>query len=620
MRMRKVCISLAVLALASIALGQDTAGRFRLSFSETDVAQVLKAVSMRTGVNIVYSGQTKIPITLNVSAESAEDALRSIVSAAGLSYRQTGGVYVVASSATMKQALEPYFHRARFTPKSATPPEIVKLFSDSLPHGIVREMPDHVVLHAVLEDIRQAGTLFDAEEQRAAQRVHPVTRLVPLRHLSHTNAQQMISAVHPELRVSAIGDESGVGRALSMTGPAEIIARAEELLERMDMPVAQRALSYHVYALRFTSAPAVKEFMKDAIPSVEVIAAPEAYAPSRPRFNPISGARIGETGSSGGGAAGAQGAGGGAGAGMSRGGQGQNESNQRPYRDGDYATTVVLRGPEQDVQAAILLLEQLDVRPRQVMVEVRVVETSPDFAERMGFRWSWTRLGFYEAAPGTSVQTSDSGGIGGDFTSFLTRPAGFGQISRVPFSFQTFLDAQIQNKEARLLANPSLSVLDNSDGSFFIGDTIRARIAQAGALGGQTVEVMEFPVGIIMLVRPRVNGDGMITLRVNPVISTVTALDQNNIPQTSTREADTTLIVRDGETIVIGGLIRDEYARIVQSVPFLSQLPVIGELFKNRSTTRRRTDVIVTITPRLMDGDSFAAPPETGNGKDGKEK
>jgi type II secretory pathway component GspD/PulD (secretin) len=72
------------------------------------------------------------------------------------------------------------------------------------------------------------------------------------------------------------------------------------------------------------------------------------------------------------------------------------------------------------------------------------------------------------------------------------------------------------------------------------------------------------------------------------------------LPQTSSREAETTIIVKDGQTVGIGGLIRDEFRKTITEVPFLSKLPVIGELFRYRSTTKNRTDIIVTITPRII--------------------
>ncbi len=576
-------------------VGNDKA--LKLSFADTDVSVALKGLTLKTNANIVYSNQTKIPITLNVAVNTVEDALRSITSAAGLSYRRVGDVYVVAAAKDMRQALEPYMYRSRFTPKGVAPSVIAKLFTDNLPHANVQEQGDYVSVTAVPQDINLASDLLKEAEVRASL-MKAGDRVLAVKYVKPEDVVKLSAAMFKDLKVVAVGDGSATGaNSVMVTGPVGEIDRLAKVIAEIDEPTQPKTLiDYQVYNLRFTSAPAVKAFLKEASPNVEVVIAPEPYAPLKPKFETISGASVGQSSNSG------SGGGSGGNQQQSQGGQGGQTQTQKPYKEGDFATTIVLKGPSDEVRNSLRLLEQLDVRPKQLMIEVRVVETSPDMSEQLGFRWSWTRFGFYEAAAGTAV-SAGAGGIGNDFTTFNTRPLSFGQLSRVPFSFQAFLDAQILSKEAKLLASPSISVIDNNDATIFIGDTIRARVSQASGLGGQTVEIMEFPVGIILLVRPRINADGVITMRVNPVISTVTALDPNNVPQTSTREADTTVMCRDGETIVIGGLIRDEFSKIVQAVPFLSDLPIVGQLFRNRSTTRRRTDVLVTITPRIVDLD-----------------
>jgi type II secretory pathway component GspD/PulD (secretin) len=106
-----------------------------------------------------------------------------------------------------------------------------------------------------------------------------------------------------------------------------------------------------------------------------------------------------------------------------------------------------------------------------------------------------------------------------------------------------------------------------------------------------------------------VNDDGNITMRVHPVVSTVTAIDSNNIPQTSSREAESTVMIKDGETMVIGGLIRDEYSKTISEIPLLAQLPLVGELFRHRSTNKRKSEILVFITPHIVkEGESYKPP------------
>src|SRR5262249_49866092 len=148
-----------------------------------------------------------------------------------------------------------------------------------------------------------------------------------------------------------------------------------------------------------------------------------------------------------------------------------------------------------------------------------------------------------------------------------------------PFNPVATLNAMITDKKAKLLANPSIMALNDQDASIFIGDTLRYSVANAGT-AGTTIQAFEVPLGLILLLRPRVSEDGNITLRVHPVVSTG-FLASNGLPQTSAREADTTVRIKDGDTIVIGGLIREEDIKQMQKVPLLGDLPVLGYLFRN---------------------------------------
>ena len=263
-------------------------------------------------------------------------------------------------------------------------------------------------------------------------------------------------------------------------------------------------------------------------------------------------------------------------------------------KEGQRAKSLVLSGAPQDLDTAFQLLQQLDVAPLQVMVEVKVVDTSPQFAEQLGVQYSFAPVAIGNVAPGTQIDPAT-----GLATNGTTLPFNFATFSRLGLGVSALLNAVKTRTDTKLLADPRVQVLDNEDANIFIGDTVRTQVSQS-SLSGTTIQVLEFPVGIILLVRPRVNSDGKITMRVHPVVSTITGFGAGNLPQSSSREVETTVMMQDGETIVIGGLIRDEYSKIVQEVPLLSKIPLIGELFRNRSTNHRRSDVMVFITPHIV--------------------
>ncbi|MBI3721161.1 MAG: STN domain-containing protein, partial [Fimbriimonas ginsengisoli] len=150
--MRLVIVACAALVLAGQAAWAQNEGSISLAFSDTEVAQVLKAIGVRTGASIVYSGQDKLPITLNVKADSLEDAIRSVVSAAGLSYRKVNRTYVVAKPDALRQALQPFSYRIALDP-TGDPVQAFKMLEDAYPQASVKLLGERILFFGVPEDI-----------------------------------------------------------------------------------------------------------------------------------------------------------------------------------------------------------------------------------------------------------------------------------------------------------------------------------------------------------------------------------------------------------------------------------------------------------------------------------
>lgn len=556
-----------------------TGGSIPMVFSNTDVAHALRALSLRTGTGVVYAaGKEKVVVTLNVIAASPEEAIRHVASAAGLVYRKVGKIFVVAPPAGMRQALEPYGVRTVFSVEEGASADLVAKLQEALPYATVRAAGDKIVVVGAPEDVEAARTaLSDLQSGAAGRRLS--TDVVLLVRAVPATVAPLIASLYPDIKVTpTLGDKPG--GALAFTGPASQLQDARATAEKLDAGMGVDQSVFRVYNLRYMGATSVVEFLKQGAPAVEAFAGPEAFIPNRATFDPLTAGMASATGASAGASTGSAPA-----------------TTQAPTSaaapvataSGDRAKTLVLRGRQSDVDNALRLLAEVDRKPKQIVVEVNVIETSPQNDETTGILYNWTSFDFYESPRGSGVPSS------------TTKAPGLGLFSRIPWNFNAVLRALVTKKEARILARPSIRVVDNGQASVFIGDTIRARIVTGGALGAQNVEIREFPVGIILLLAPRINADGNITLHVNPVVSTVTSVDEFNVPQTSSREAETTAIVKDGETVVLGGLIRDEDIKTVQEIPLLSKLPFVGELFRNRIRSRRRSDILVSITPHIID-------------------
>lgn len=528
-----------VLTMASAGFAQS----FRLIFSETDVADVLRSISLRTGANIVYSSAEPLPISINVTVNGAEDAVRAAASAAGLGHRRVNNTYIVASVANMRKAMEPFGQRVLVRLNDVPPGEAARRLEELYPWLTARPAGDQVLLIGSAQDIDDAQKAIP-EVERTWFMNQRINEVVFLKYATVSQVASMIKAMYPTLSADSLGSDEKPGGGIGLSGARGEVMAAKEIIRQVDVPLAsmQPDVMYHVYNVKYSSAPELKMLVENANLDVSAVVGPITFAPRMPRFNPLSGSSLGTQGpNNGGGLSGGSGGGGG----------------DEAFTKGDEAKMLIIRGTREAIDKALSLIAQVDIEPIQVMLEVKVVDASPEKLEEYGIKWSWSPLSFLEAPTGTAIGTFPS----------VTRDSNVGSFSRVPWDFTGILTAMVTAKDAKILAKPRIQVLDNRDAQFFIGDTIRARVSQAGGLGGTTVEIVEFPIGIVLLVRPRVNADGNITMRVHPVVSTITSIDSQNVPQTSSREADTTVMIKDGETMVIGGLIREEDITTMMKIP-----------------------------------------------------
>jgi len=559
-----------------------TPAPIRLRFSNTEFSDVIQALTLQTHASIVFPAGLKKLISVDVTATTTGQALSFITAAAGMAYRQIGRTYVVAAPADLRQALEPFGEKALISLKTLAPAEAVKMLDSALPYLTVRQAGNQVLAIGSEEDVAQARALLSAQDETRAADI-AATDVVVLKYATASQVASLLKNMYPGMKAEAVGAADKPGGVVGLAGLKSQTESAKEAIRTLDVPAAARTPDrvYRVYPIKYGSAPILKDFIEKSGLDVVAVMGPEVYAPLAPNFRPLSGATLG-TNSNGGTTS--NGMGGSMGTGTTGG-----TAAASTQADGSRAKVIVLNGTPAELDKAFALLAEVDIPPQQVMVEVKVVDTSPERAEELGLKWSWTPFSFFEAPNGTNVSSAQN----------QVRPLGFGAISRVPWSFQSVLSAMVTNKEAKILADPRIQVVDNEDANIFIGETIRTQVSQS-SIAGTTIQVLEFPVGIILLVRPRINSDGKITMRVHPVVSTVTDISSNNIPQTNSREAETTVMVQDGETVVIGGLIRDELSKTVTEVPLLSKLPLIGELFRHRSTSRRHSEIMVFITPHIV--------------------
>lgn len=159
-----------------------------------------------------------------------------------------------------------------------------------------------------------------------------------------------------------------------------------------------------------------------------------------------------------------------------------------------------------------------------------------------------------------------------------------------------------EEREARLLSSPEITTLDNQPARVHVGERVPYQRATIETQTGATLAEVEFiDVGVKLDVVPIISGDGLLYLQIHSEVSEVLDQSVQNVPRIGTREADTRVLVRHGDTVVIGGLMKDNVVDVTRKVPLLGDIPLLGMLFRRDSKRTDKTEFLVFIRPLILD-------------------
>ncbi len=230
------------------------------------------------------------------------------------------------------------------------------------------------------------------------------------------------------------------------------------------------------------------------------------------------------------------------------------------------------------------ILTELDRPPQQILIEAKILEVTLDDEDSFGI--DWRKLFDSDGGTGT-VGTRNLAGEGAGFFFDYATP-----------NVEATLTALRARGRVRTLSTPKLLTVQNQEASVIIGD--RRGYQVTTTINQVTTESVEFlESGVILRVRPNVDRDGRVMMDIHPEVSNGT-VDANGVPSQTTTEVTTSLIVPDGQTIFIGGLMKHTLSEVTSGVPILEGLPGLGRLFRSRESTNVNTETVVLITPRVV--------------------
>jgi general secretion pathway protein D len=265
--------------------------------------------------------------------------------------------------------------------------------------------------------------------------------------------------------------------------------------------------------------------------------------------------------------------------------------------------SLIIVATAQEYEIIRPIVNQLDVMPLQVLVDATIVEVTLTDNLKYGIQWYFN----HSNGGQNIIESNDLGALaagaatGGFGYSFLSKS---GDIKAV-------LNAEASNNNVNVISSPSLMVLNNQEASIQVGKEISLMTGSLGSLNNTNTtgstsnnvfsQQQQRKTGVKLKIKPRVNANGLVTMEVTQSVEDPGAIPANGTnPSILTREINSSVAVQSGETIVLGGLIKDNNTDDNNGIPLLHDVPILGTLFGSKTRTKDKTELVVLITPRVV--------------------
>ncbi len=293
------------------------------------------------------------------------------------------------------------------------------------------------------------------------------------------------------------------------------------------------------------------------------------------------------------------------------------------------------------------IIKRLDKMTAQVMIEAKIIETTLGNTEKLGIDWQtqisaagakrpttfpfkkWGSDKDMYPVPEYSTDVDADTGIvtitsefpfGQDPYLSSERPIGFGSFpmaGSTEFKFGTLdlsaftavLEMLSSRSDTKIISNPRITTLNNQEARILVGTKVPIPTYDYSKDTGNPIRTgyVNQEIGITLIVTPNVNEQNYITLRINPKVEEILRYLNDEVPIISSRSADTTVMIKDGRTLVIGGLISENKSKTKTGVPILGSLPILDKIFGKKTDIASKTELIIFITPHIIQEDEFSS-------------
>jgi type II secretory pathway component GspD/PulD (secretin) len=656
---RAVLLDLAKRFGANIAIPDDFRGTITVSLHDVTIEQALVAVLTplgysyheKSGVFVVVHTNAdgagpavRVPAVMSVTfmgADRAASAIRGLFPEAVVSVNRGSNAIIVTASPEDGQAIRNVLQSldVRSPLDSVAESMSVRTISASTVVDRVKPIFPHaqfsvvskqsILVRAAPADLAQIKTLvasLDTPPPTQQMAGSPtVAEGVKVTQARPGDVARAVAHDFPKLRVGVAGS------SVVVSGQPDDVNKAKTLIAQIDVPPTGSRIT-QLYKIRTLDASSVGDLISKSFPGAQITVDKDLNALSV-QGTVVDQQRIGDgiaqLESNGNGQSGPNGfnpGGGGANASASsfevitlrsavptqgQAGGAASDTNSaaiiqtlQQLVPGVHATAlsspgeIALSGDPYSVRLAKEFLVKLDVPAPLVVLDTEVLELDESIARNLGLLLSQPVISttFTEIPPAADPNTG------------VSKLIGIGAVTRSPLSLSAQLNLQIQKGTARVLADPRITTLSGHTATIRAGDTIGILTTVGGGAGTYTTsQIQTFQTGVTLDITPIVTPEGGITVAIHPVVNSLSGI-LNGVPQISTRDTQTTVRLKDNQTLIIGGLIQETAERTDNKIPILGDLPLIGGLFRNSENNSTRNELIVVVTPHVLaDGEQAPA-------------
>ena len=602
---------LLVLASPGVSIGQAQ-GAITPNYKDADLSQIIEAVSAVTGKNFIVDPRVRAQVTMLSSTPMSPDAFYQ----AFLSILQVHGFVAVPSGKVIKILPDA---NARQLPANDLPgsvnagsdeivtqviavrnvsaAQLVPILRPLIPqYGHLAAYPaaNMLIISDRASNVNRMQRIIERIDQTGDEQID----IIPLQHASAGEVVRVVNSLY-----SASAGEGGGGlpavklvadertNSVLVSGEPSQRLRLKTLVAHLDTPL-QAGGDTQVRYLRYADAEKIATKLREQIQGIT--AAVAASGGGAPSAAPAVAAAQG----------------------------------------GDKSVTIwaepqtnalVVSAPPKVMRSIMSIVDRLDIRRAQVLLEGILVEMTVDKSADLGINWV---VGDRDAngsivPAGGFIQPVNGTGIGEilqgirDPDSVTQLPSGLtlgiGRIVDSGISFATLIRALQATGNTNIIATPSVLTLDNEEAEVKVAQEVpivTGSYTQQGVANGQgqvnpfqTISREE--VGIILKITPQINDGGSVVMKISQEVSNVAASSEQVLAAsqgliTNKRQITTNVLAEDGGIVVLGGLLQDEAREEKSQVPFLGSIPVLGELFKTRSVNKKRTNLMFFIRPRIL--------------------